>query len=110
MENVEIQGVEARRSFLKKVAYVAPAVVALGALNAHASAAAAASTFTHVAYDNGDTVTTTVTGNSGTNVVDSATYQQNGGPVYTYSGDAVKNPPASGLYSWAKSIFEGWFA
>ncbi len=39
MENVEIQNVEARRSFMKKMAYVAPAVMVLGALNAHASVA-----------------------------------------------------------------------
>jgi hypothetical protein len=34
MENVEIQNVNVRRRFLKKVAYVAPAVMALGALSA----------------------------------------------------------------------------
>jgi hypothetical protein len=109
MENVENQNVEARRSFLKKVAYVAPAVMALGALNAQANTAIASSTFTHVAYDNGETVTTSVTGDSGTNVVTTATYQQGTGPVTTYSGTAVQNPPSSGLYSWANSIFEGWF-
>ena len=36
METLNNESVESRRDFLKKVAYAAPAVVALGALNAHA--------------------------------------------------------------------------
>ncbi len=34
MENTKTQDVETRRSFLKKVAYIAPVVVALGGLTA----------------------------------------------------------------------------
>lgn len=103
MENVENQNVEARRSFLKKVAYVAPAVVALGALNAHASvsAGAAPSTFVNTWTDNhGATQTVTVSGYSKTGEVTGGTI--NGTPV---SAANVVTPPMSNFFAW----FKQWF-
>jgi hypothetical protein len=111
MENVEIQGVEARRSFLKKVAYVAPAVVVLGSLTLPNSAQA--STFTGEARVNpGDTLigVSTVTGENGAvGAAGGGTYQRvysNGstGTVQSYTGaQVVENK--MGVFTWAQKFF-----
>jgi hypothetical protein len=66
MENTEVQTtVEARRSFLIKVAYTAPAVMALGALGAPMSAhESIIRTHRNNGFGNGDQ---TAPGNSATN-------------------------------------------
>lgn len=112
MENVENQNVEARRSFLKKVAYVAPAVMALGALNAHAGTSQAASVFTGKTYvQPGDHLVgqSTVTGLSGPDIVEGGTYQivhtdGTTGAVQSFTGAQVKQNDY-GFFTWAKSIF-----
>lgn len=117
MENVEIQGVEARRSFMKKMAYVAPAVMALGALNAQASVAGAASVFIGEARVNpGDKLigVSTVTGYSGPDVIESGTYQRvyaDGtlGDLQTFTGAQVQDNNM-GVFTWAKSFFANIFA
>ena len=121
MENIEIENVNSRRVFLKKAAYAAPALMVLGGLNAQANEAIASSTFTHVAYDNGNTLTTTVHGDSGTDVITSASSVQtdsDGNIVSTYiyddtslplTVDDLKTAPANDTFTWAEPIFEGWF-
>lgn len=92
MENVEIQSVEARRSFLKKVAYVAPAVVVLGSLTLPSSAQA--STFTaEIFRDNTKIADVSVYGNSGTGVLDTPTagakVRTTNGSITTYTQEQV---------------------
>jgi len=68
----EVEEVISRRSFLRKAAYVAPAIVSLGALNAQAGTAIGSSVFKNniVSYGNGEVIgTATVRGHNG--VVDS---------------------------------------
>lgn len=113
MENTQARNVEARRSFLKKAAYVAPAIVALGALNAQASVqGAAASVFTGKTYvQPGDRLVgeSTVTGLSGPDVIESGTYQRvysdgTKGAVVEYTGAEVQQNNY-GFFSWAKTFF-----
>jgi len=106
MENVEIKGVEARRSFLKKVAYVAPAVVVLGSLTLPSSAQA--SVFHGTATVNPGNIhvgDATVTGESGPGVVSSGTYQKEGSSVVTNFTAAEVNTNTYGLFDWAKAFF-----
>ncbi|MDP3465892.1 MAG: hypothetical protein Q8R86_09000 [Sulfuricurvum sp.] len=115
MENVQIDNVEARRSFLKKVAYVAPAVVVLGSLTLPSSAQA--STFTHNTVDqNNPSViasTQTVTTKDGTNIVMSGTDTPQ--PLLfpedakSLSGAKVKAyaDAGNGTWAWVNSLFGG---
>jgi len=113
MENVEIQNVEARRSFLKKVAYVAPAVVALGALSAPMSAQA--STFhNHTQSVPAGTLVSeeTITTKDGTNIVlkgasnkiPTASYGN-----YELTGAQVKEAAnaGDGSWTWVNNLFGG---
>ncbi|MFA6189065.1 MAG: hypothetical protein WC680_07275 [Sulfuricurvum sp.] len=114
MENVKIDNVEARRSFLKKVAYVAPAVVVLGSLTLPSSAQA--STFTHNTIDQNAPYavasTQTITTQNGTNIVTSGTSTlvpdaEFGN--YTITGAQVKTSAdaGSGTWAWVNSLFGG---
>jgi hypothetical protein len=117
MENTHNQKGEARRSFLKKVVYVAPAVVALGALTAPVGAHA--SVFVGQVYTNptssnqgvesihvGDA---TVVGNSQTKVIESGSYTNlNTGVTTQFSADQVKANDW-GLFTWAKAYFGNIF-
>jgi hypothetical protein len=114
MENVEIKSVEARRSFLKKVAYVAPAVVVLGSLTLPNSAQA--STFSHntVSATNQNQVASQETASTinGTNIVTSGSSIQVPAQTfgnYTISGADVKEAADSGngTWSWVNSLFGG---
>jgi hypothetical protein len=114
MENVEIKSVEARRSFLKKVAYVAPAVVVLGSLTLPNSAQA--STFSHntVSATNTTQVASTekITTINGTNIVVSGTstpVPDLYGDTTTVSGTKVKAyaDAGSGTWNWVNSLFGG---
>jgi hypothetical protein len=117
MENTHNQKGEARRSFLKKMVYVAPAVVALGALTAPVGAHA--SVFVGQVYTNptnsnqgvesihiGDA---TVVGNSQTKVIEGGTYTNlNTGTVTQFTADQVKANDW-GLFTWAKTYFGNIF-
>lgn len=112
MENVKIDNVEARRSFLKKVAYVAPAVVVLGSLTLTTSGQAA-STFTgRTIVQPGDNLVgiSTATGENGAiGTTGSGTYQRvysNGttGAVQNFTGAQVATNDY-GFFTWAKAYF-----
>lgn len=115
MENTELSMVEARRSFLKKVAYTAPAVIALGALTLPSSAQA--SVFTHntqsVPATNPATSTSTetITTIDGTNIVTSGT--SDSVPANTllhddYTGTQVKQlAEGTNTWKWVNDLFGG---
>jgi hypothetical protein len=104
MENVENQNVEARRSFLKKVAYVAPAVVVLGSLTLPGSAQASTFTGVNNTYDNKGVLVKstpiTLTGNSGTGTIEGGTYG-----TTTLTVDQVKSVPYNGMFAWLSHWF-----
>lgn len=113
MENVKIDNVEARRSFLKKVAYVAPAVVVLGSLTLPSSAQA--STFhNHTQSVPAGTLTSkeTIITKDGTNIVISGTSTKIPDSTfgnYTISGTQVKQAATAndGAWTWVNSLFGG---
>ncbi|MDD3597470.1 hypothetical protein [Sulfuricurvum sp.] len=110
LENVEMNAAQSRRAFLKKAAYVAPAVVALGALSAPVSAQA--STFNGNVYAvdaKTGTVTqigtATVNGQSGPQVIENgATVRLSSGEITHYDAAGVE-ANANGWFSWAKKYF-----
>lgn len=108
MENTDTknQSVEARRSFLKKVAYAAPAVVALGALTVPVSAQA--SVFHGQMYAEPGHIlsgSATVTGDSGPGVIQGGTYQKTGSTsVRTFTGAEVASNDM-GVFDWARRYF-----
>ncbi|MDO9208052.1 MAG: hypothetical protein Q7T91_07345 [Sulfuricurvum sp.] len=108
MDNTQARNVEARRSFLKKAAYVAPAIIALGALNAHADVGAAASVFNGKAtVDPGNIHVgdATVTGYSGPDVILGGTYQKVGSSTVVNFSPVEVQQNNFGLFSWAKAFF-----
>lgn len=103
MENTEVSSVEARRSFLKKVAYTAPAVIALGSLTLPVTAQA--STFTNTFTD--------AQGNTMTSTVESNTKYAYGSTPYgqissgTYDGDSytASDVETKSIFKWFRNLF-----
>lgn len=113
MENLEIESTNSRRTFLKKVAYVAPAVIVLGGLSAQAGTTAGSSVFTNKILSQGDGKQIgleTVTGHNG--VVDSGVYQNtDSAGVVTgtknYTAAEVNANDIPSLWSYFKQFFGG---
>ncbi len=104
LEKSEVEETLSRRSFLKKAAYTAPAIITLGALNAHADATPGSSVFTINTYS-GTAVTgsTTVTGHNG--VVDSGTTVY--GPYTNASTATEVNANTYHIWDNFKQFFAG---
>jgi hypothetical protein len=113
MENLEMESTDSRRTFLKKVAYVAPAVIVLGGLSAQAGTTPGSSVFTNKIISQGDQTQIgleTVTGHNG--VVDSGIYQNtdsNGVVTKTknYTAAEVNANDIPSLWSYFKQFFGG---
>lgn len=108
LENVEMNTAQSRRTFLKKAAYVAPAVVALGALTIPASAQASVFTTEWKEINTGQIYTVSVDGNSATGVVSSgSSVNTASGKVKTYTAEQVvtNDTPLEGFWSY----FKQWF-
>jgi hypothetical protein len=113
MENLEMESTNSRRTFLKKVAYVAPAVIVLGGLSAQAGTAPGSSVFTNKIISQGDQTQIgleTVTGHNG--VVDSGIYQNTdstGAVTKTknYTAAEVNANDIPSLWSYFKQFFGG---
>ncbi len=112
MENLEMESTNSRRTFLKKVAYVAPAVIVLGGLSAQASPSAAASTFAgdytvHPPAAGKKIADMTVSGNTGTNTVTGGTYTPTStGVTQTVSASDIVSQQ-NGIWAWIQSYFSG---
>ncbi|MDD2837507.1 MAG: hypothetical protein PHX59_00985 [Sulfuricurvum sp.] len=111
LENVEMNAAQARRTFLKKAAYAAPVVIALGGLNAHAGRTVGSSVFSTNLYvgtektDANYIGTATVSGHNG--VVDQGLITDTDG-VKTYYTSAEVNSnksPYAKFWNDFKSFF-----
>jgi hypothetical protein len=113
MEKLEIEQVNSRRDFLKKVGYVAPVVMGLGALNAYAGTTPGSSVFKTNLYagstqtDANYIGTTAVAGHNG--VVDSGTITDTKGNVTTYTAAQIdaNNSPYASFWNDFKQYFGG---
>jgi len=106
MENVEIQSVAARRSFLKKVAYAAPAVVALGALTAPMSAQASV-IFSQktITNDKGNAASVTEHYDNVGKFTQDGTFTPNGGTTTVYNRQKIVTAPKNWLQNFFDSVF-----
>jgi len=112
----EVEEVISRRSFLRKAAYVAPAVMSLGALNAHAVTTAGTSTFVNftqshpatnpVTYTSKETIITQAGTN---NVLSGTSVHMPTAPFGNYGidGASVKTAANNGdaAWSWVNNVF-----
>jgi len=112
LEKSEVEEVLSRRSFLKKAAYTAPAIITLGALNAHADTGATTSAFSSNTYDSTKTNVVsveTITTQKGTNNVLTGTHDVLNSNLgdYTASGSAIKTEANNGneTWTWLNNLF-----
>lgn len=106
MENVEIQTVEARRSFLKKVAYAAPAIVALGALTAPMSVQASV-VFSQKTIKNnaGNTANVSEHYDNVGKFTQDGTFTPTGGTTTVYDRVKIVEAPKNWLQNFFDSVF-----
>lgn len=106
MDKTSQTSVEARRSFLKKAAYVAPAVVALGALSAPVSAHASVVFNQKTVYNqkNQSAFVTEHYDNVGKFTVD-GTFTPESGPTTTYDRTAIENANKNWLQKFFDAVF-----
>lgn len=107
MENVEVKSsVESRRSFLKKVAYAAPAVVALGALTAPMSAHASVVFNQKTIYNNvGKSANVTEHYDNVANYTVDGTFTPNGGTTSVYDRQKIAEAPKNWLQNFFDAVF-----
>ena len=103
MQNIETDTrVEARRSFLKKVAYAAPAIIVLGTLTAPMSAHASVITVNQQGTFLDKPISLTGHVDSQTNVIQDLTMTSSDSS-YSFTTQELQAP--TGFVSWLRSLF-----
>jgi hypothetical protein len=105
MENLETQKVEARRGFLKKVAYAAPAVVALGALTAPVSAQASVVYHQTTAYKKGVPANVTEHYDNAGNYSVDGTFTPAGKGTTVWDRPAIVNAEGNWIQNFLNTMF-----